>query len=184
MSLDRLQSKQGNFIVNPEPGFTVASSLSSVASNQLNGGFQIGNVAGFLPAQVSDAGGGLFLKPYPNGTVVNSGMVVTGGTLSHFNAGYVAITATVTANNLQMQPPTAPGQMFLLHNVGATTCSVQSLATVPAFNITSATTQTCWMNPAFSIATGAKMLFIAAPHSATATSHYPGGIWMPIVSTV
>ena len=185
MSLDRMQSRQGVFVINPEPSFTVGSSISSVASNQWPGGLLVGNAAGFAPSLSSagQGGGALFMTPMPAGTAVNTNLVVTGGTLSHQGAGYLAFSATVTANNLQLQPAQYPGQFLLLHNCGATSCSVQSLATVPAFAITSASTQTAWMNPAFSMVSGAKMLFVAAIHSATATSHNPTGIWIPLVST-
>ena len=186
MSLDRMQSRHGLLVLNPEPGFTVNSSLSSIASNQNPGGLLVGNAAGFAPSQASAGlgGGALFMIPTPPGTAVNTTQVVTGGTLAHNGAGILAFSATVTANNLQLQGAQFPGQFLLLHNCGATTCSIASLATVPAFNITTASTQTCWMNGALSLATGAKVLLFAALHSASATSHYPNGIWVPLLSTV
>ena len=109
----------------------------------------------------------------------------TGGTISHNGAGFVAFSASATANNLQLQPPSYAGQILIIHNVGATTCSLGTLGTVPAYNITTASTQTAQvMTPAVSVATGAKIGFYASPHLASTTGQWPVGIWTPILSIV
>ena len=116
MSLDRLQSRPGNFYVNAEPGYTVASSLSSVASNQLPGGYQFGSQFAVCPAGSRVAGGGgLVMKAIANQTYAASSG--TGAMVSHDGAGIVL--ASLSNGGLHnLQPPSYNGQLLTVINIG------------------------------------------------------------------
>ena len=115
MSLDRLQSKQGNFAVNPEPSYTVASSLSSIASNQLPGGLQVGGVFAVLNAASSPTGGGGFVVNANTGAQTFAASSGSGAMISHDNRP-VVVCSLSAAGLHNLQPANYHGQMLTLVN--------------------------------------------------------------------
>lgn len=178
MSLDQIQFRQGLVQITPTPAVTVAASLTTVASNQYPGGVAFGGQAGFAEGKVSNAGGALYLQPYPGGTVVST--MGTGGTLSHQNAPVLAFSASATANNLQLQPPSYPGQLLILDNRGATSCSVVTGGTVTLPGGTTSTAVQV-LDTAFSVAANGKYILFASPHAASTTGQWPVALWSRLV---
>lgn len=109
MSLDRLQSKPGQFVITP----------LETASGSYPGGLSIGGQAGTVAGAAASTGGALFTTP-----TVTSGSATsidTGGTITHNNCG-VAIVANSTAANktgVIVQVGTAHGQKLTILNTTA-----------------------------------------------------------------
>lgn len=117
MSIDRLQSRQGVFVVSAEPGFTVASSLSSVGSNQFPGGYQFGSQAAILGAASGSLGGGAFVVKPTAGVQTFGGSSGTSAYITFDNAAVVL--ASLSAGGLHnVQPPAFDGQMLTIVNRG------------------------------------------------------------------
>ena len=138
MALDRLQSKPGQFVISAEPGYTVAQSLSSIASNQLPGGYQFGSAFGIAPAGTGTAGGGAFvMKIPPNQTYAASSG--TGAMISHDGAGVVF--ASLSNGGLHnLQPPTFNGQSLKIVNIASGTGSIVTGAVLSGQGAGSTTT--------------------------------------------
>ena len=144
MSLDRIQSKFGTLSFQAEPGFTVAASLTSVASNQLPGGYQFGNAFAILPAATGSLGGGgpVYKVPAVQTFAASTAMIV------HDNAPVVL--CSLSAGGLhQLQPASYHGQMLTIVNVANVSGSIASLFNTASGNGTlSTTTATVYGNPA------------------------------------
>jgi hypothetical protein len=114
MSLDRLQSKPGNLHIEAEPYYTVASSLTTAASNVLPGGYQFGSNFAIAPAVSHSGGGGaqVIKVPTPQTYAASSG---TGAMVSHNGMGFVL--ASLSAGGLHnLQPPSYDGQLLTIIN--------------------------------------------------------------------
>jgi hypothetical protein len=121
MSLDRLQSKPGNFHIEAEPYYTVASSLTTAASNVLPGGYQFGSNFAIAPAGSSSGGGGAHvMKILPNQTYAASSG--TGAMISHDGCGVVMASMSNGALH-NLQPPTFNGQMLKVVNIATGSAS-------------------------------------------------------------
>lgn len=178
MSFDIFQARQGLVQVTPLPSITVDGTASTVASNQYPGGLNVAGRAGFAEGKVSNAGGALYLQPYPSGTVIST--MGTGGTFSHQNSPVLAFSASATANNLQLQPPSYPGQILILDNRGATTCSVVTGGTVTLPGGTTSTAVQV-LDTAFTVAANGKNILFASPHAASTTGQWPIALWSKLV---
>ena len=185
MSLDVFQNKQGVAAINPSFNYTVAASLSSIASNQYPGGLALGGIAGFLPGLATSGGGAVYMAGFPLATTTGSfgQSVTTGGTVFHNNAGLVGINATTTANNLQMQSPTVPGQLLFLQNCGTVSCSVGTIATVNNWSTTGTVTAQN-LNAAFTLGVGSGVQLIASPFAVTTTGQWPLGLWKAVATNI
>lgn len=117
MSLDRIQSKFGLLSMQAEPGFTVASSLSSVASNQLPGGYNFGNQFAILGATAGSIGGGAPVwKPSTVQTACQAASSGTGASISI--DGNPIVLASLSAGGLHnLQPALYHGQAMTLINM-------------------------------------------------------------------
>ena len=183
MTLDRLQSKPGQFVVSPENAQTTTGTATSVVSNQVPGGIAFGSIAGFCSGTASSAGGGAPFNDYqPKATTTGSfgQSMATGGTVSHFGAGIIGLNATTTANNLQMQPALVPGQRLTLVNCGTASCSFVTTGTVNNWSTTGTVTAQV-LEAAFTINSGSARVLQANPFAVTTTGQYPAGLWKVIV---
>lgn len=133
MSLDRLQSKQGLLQINAEPNYTVASSLSSVASNQLRGGYQFGDAFALAQADaVGTVGGAVVVPVTPTMTIGQSTAIqsfaASTGIITHGNAAAVCLIAS--AGGLHgIMPPSYNGQVLSLINLGGSASIASVLST-------------------------------------------------------
>lgn len=182
MTIDRLQSKPGQFLINPEVVYGTTGSASTVASNQYPGGVQIGNIAGIAQGTASLGGGALYFNYEPKATTTGSfgQTMATGGTISHYNCQLVGLNATTTANNLQIQPPSYAGQQLTLVNCGSVSCSVATIATVNNWSTTGTVTAQV-MTAAFTINAGSAVVLHANPFFVTTTGVWPVAVWHKIV---
>lgn len=183
MTLDRLQSKAGIFAIQPEVAYATTGTATSVGSNQWPGGVAIGSIGGFAQALASSVGGGaLFMQPFPavSTTTGSWGVsIASTGTLSHFNAGVVQFNNTATADNLVLQPPSYPGQVLVIQNVGTKSCSFGTIGTVNNWS-TSGTVTAQVLYSAFTINSGSCALLVASPGAVTTTNQWPIANWMKV----
>lgn len=141
MSLDRLQSKPGSFQVNAEPGYTVASSLSSVGSNQLPGGYDFGGQIKIAPARTGSLGGGaIVVNPYPRGVSSTLQGFATTGMITHDNAPVLLLSVSTTGVALNMEQAQYNGQMLTLVAIPGTTWSIVSTLATSGVGAGSSTT--------------------------------------------
>jgi hypothetical protein len=115
MSLDRMQSKQGFFVINPEPSYTVASSLSSIASNQMPGGLIIGSNFQLAAASAGSVGGGAPVYNVAWGQTISASSG-TGAYITHDGRPIVFFSASAGGLH-NLQPPTYNGQVLTIHNI-------------------------------------------------------------------
>ena len=138
MSLDRLQSKPGNFHIEAEPYYTVASSLTTAQSNILPGGYQFGSQFGICQAGSNAQGGGAFIqKIIANQTYAASSG--TGAMISHDGAGIVL--ASLSNGGLHnLQPAFFNGQLLRVVNIASGSGSIVTGAVLTAQGTGSTTT--------------------------------------------
>lgn len=191
MSLDRLQSKQGVLALNAEPNFTVAASLSSVASNQYRGGYQLGDVINILPATNTVGGGGqvlgmaqTFNPPQVTtnvSTAAYSWSASTGARINHSNAGVFVIAAS--AGGLSgLIPPNYHGQMLTILNVGGSGSFVSTVSTASLYGAQSTTSGTfaAVVNTTTIAASGGRVFMGCHAVAGTASSNTTC-VWHPIL---
>lgn len=183
MSLDRIQSKFGLLSLQAEPGFTVASSLSSIASNQLPGGYNLGREFAIAPAVSGSLGGG--------GPVWKAGAIQTYGAssamISHDNAPLVL--CSLSAGGLhQLQPANYHGQMLTIVNVANVSGSIASVFNTASGNGTlSTTTATVYGNPALTYGSSggtnsmsAQKVFVARSDLGGTVGTNTANVWYPL----
>lgn len=117
MSLDRIQSRPGLLALNAEPGYTVASSLSSIGSNQMNGGFQFGNLLQICGGTANSTDGGALVV---RAALSQASATASTGTAASISVGLnPVVSVTLSAGGLHnLQPPTYHGQLLTIVNMG------------------------------------------------------------------
>jgi len=182
MSLDRMQSRQGTLVLNPEPSYTVASSLSSIASNQLAGGLQIGQAFAIAAATQSYGGGAQIAYVHPSSatSAVQNIAGTSSAMLSHDNAAVVL--ASVSAAGLhQLQPAQYRGQLMTVLNLANASCSFASLFNTASGNGTlSTTTATVYGAVATTIAASGYRQFVAVENLGGSVGTNTRYVWMAI----
>ena len=124
MSLDRIQSKFGLLSLQPLPSYTVASSLSSVRSNQLPGGFNFGDVFAVVGATAESSGGGApVYKPTSVQTACQAASSGTGASIS-MDGGPIVLASLSAGGVHNLQPALYHGQALTLINMANVSGSV------------------------------------------------------------
>jgi hypothetical protein len=181
MSLDRIQSKFGLLSFQAEPGFTVASSLSSVRSNQMPGGYQFGENFAVLAASSNSLGGGaVVIKP---STVQTSCQAVSSGTGAMIGMdNNPVILASLSAGGLHnLQPALYHGQLLTLINMANVSGSIVTGCILSGQGTGSTTTAVI---PTLTVATTftsyGKMQFIALSNYGGSASNSTVNLWQAI----
>lgn len=116
MTIDRLQSRTGLFVVSPEN-----------TSGAFPGGVQLGLNAGVVEGAAASTGGAAFNTPTPKSgtppTIANS------GTFTHNGHGACVVTTGGAVTGAIVQPGTVHGQHLILMNNSANTITMAAAAT-------------------------------------------------------
>lgn len=116
MSLDRIQSKQGNLAVYPEPG-----------SGGFPGRFSIGGEAGFVEGAAAQSGGALAMSPQPRSGTVPT--LANSGTITHNGSGVAIVTnGGATTGNI-IQVGSVHGQLLVVINQGSGSITMAAAGT-------------------------------------------------------
>lgn len=176
MSIDRLQSRQGVFVINPEPGFTVASSLSSIQSNQLPGGLILGSNLSILPAITGSFGGGALVHR-PSAPVTFAASSGTGAAIPHDGNGVVFIQAS-SAMSANLLPPLYHGQMLTVVNISTVSANISTGAVISGQGAGSTTTAAVpTLTASVSIGANAARAFIGVSNYGTTATNSTTCLW-------
>ena len=116
MSLDRIQSKQGNLAVYPE-----------ATSGGFPGRFSIGGEVGFVEGAAAQCGGAVAFSPNPRSGTVPT--LASSGTISHNGSGVAIVTnAGATTGNI-IQAGTVHGQLLIVINQGSGSITMAAAGT-------------------------------------------------------
>jgi hypothetical protein len=186
MSLDRFQSKAGLLQFSAEANVTVTGTASTLASNQLNGGYQFGPYAGIAAATGASTGGGALVQSpigslgYALNTSNYINLSATSGSIPHGNAGAVLISVSTTGGIYNIEQAAFQGQILSIIPIGGTTASIASTLNTTGINGT--TTAACQVAVATTFAsTGPCVLMaLAQAPGGTATTNVPF-VWRRII---
>lgn len=106
MSLDRIQSKEGLLSLTP---------LNTAAGNP--GSVDFNGVAGTVAQTSTDGGGAIFMRKIPRATNVQT--LTNGATVTHNNAGNVAVDQAAAVTGIIMQTGGYHGQLCWIVNTSA-----------------------------------------------------------------
>jgi hypothetical protein len=182
MSLDRMQSKQGFLILNPEPSFTVASSLSSVASNQLPGGLIFGSQFGLCQATAGSNGGG---APIVKVQVVSSPGGVstsfstssgTGAAISHDQQAVIVVSCSAGGLH-SLQPAVYHGQQLTIVNIAGSASLVTGFTTSGQGTGSTTTAAIPTLFPATTISASGFRQFVALSNLGSTNSNSTYAVW-------
>lgn len=180
MSLDRIHDVNGLMQLNAQPVIGTTGTASTIASNQYPGGYAFGSVNALLAGSNSTNGGGAVVVPVPRGQATSDFQTFsTTGMITHDNCGVVLVSVSTTGIALNLQPPSAHGQMLTIQNFG-TTGSIVS--TVNTTGVNGTTTAAC---PVLDVAltfasTQSLILQGLAQRGGTATSNLPF-VWHRVI---
>jgi hypothetical protein len=182
MSIDRMQSRQGALVLNPEPSYTVAASLSSVASNQLPGGLIVGSAFGIAQATAASVGGGgLVVRPLvcssPGGVSTSfSTSSGTGAHISHDNQAVIIVSCS--AGGLHgIQPAAYHGQCLTVINIGGSASFVTGFTTTAQGTGSTTTAAIPTVFPATTISASGFRQFIALSNLGGTASASTTAVW-------
>lgn len=174
MSLDRIQSRAGVFIIQGEPTIGTTGTASTVASNLFPAGYQFGASNGIAQATNSSNGGAHFLPylPRTGGGTVSSDcqQFSTTGIITHDNVGLVNISVSTTGVLLSIQQAQYDGQLLTICMVpSGTTGSIASVLNTTGIGGT--TTAACQVAVATTFASTGGIVLQAMRQGLTATTN-------------
>jgi hypothetical protein len=181
MSIDRIHDVSGLMQFSAQPVINSTGTASTIASNQLEGGYQFGAYVGIAPAGTASVGGGAHIEsPYPRGVSSTVQAFATTGMITHDNAGLVLVSVSTTGIALNLQPAAYNGQMLTLAVIPGTTASIVS--TVVTTGVGGTTTAACAvLDQAYTFASTACPVFVGlAKLGGTATTNVPF-VWRRVV---
>lgn len=180
MSLDRLQSKFGQFVVQPEVVYGTTGTASTVGSNQYPGGFAVGSALQLIPGTIASGGGAPAWGVFPAGVSSTVQAFATTGIITHAHAPIVVLSVSTTGIALNMQPAAYHGQMLTIVCVPGTTCSLVS--TLNTTGVGGTTTAACAvLDQAYTFASTACPVFVGlAQLGGTATTNV-SIVWRRVV---